>query len=163
MDILKGNDKQGAMVFSTASMEEESAQTSKDESNTEEDSKDKSWQEDGSEVAQLTAKMRKATALLQLNSDKEGSDFQESDMSIRSYNLDLDLSDYESEAQEVSSGEFDANYYKKYANPKTFLDAVWNAAGPSVGAMGICFEIIHEELTGQIAGVPAEFRELQNS
>jgi hypothetical protein len=104
--------------------------------------------------------MKKATSLLQLNSDEEGSNFQESDMSIRSNDLDLKLSDYESGALEVSSREFDAKYVKKYVNPKSFLHALWNAAGPSVGAMQICLEIIKEELAGQVAGVPAEFRDL---
>jgi hypothetical protein len=33
-------------------------------------------------------------------------------------------------------------------------------AGPSAGAMQICLEIIKEELLGQIAGVPAEFKDL---
>jgi hypothetical protein len=53
---------------------------------------------------------------LQLDSEEEGSNgsnFQEEDLSIRSDDLDLKLSDYKSDAQEVSSGEFDANYVKK--------------------------------------------------
>ena len=45
-------------------------------------------------------------------------------MSIRSYDLDLNLQDYMSNAQEVSSGEFNAAQVKKYANPKTFLHAL---------------------------------------
>jgi hypothetical protein len=57
----------------------------------------------------------------------------------------------------VLLGEFDAAYVKKYANLKTFLHALWNAAGPSVGAMVICFDIIKDELEGQLAGVPASF------
>ena len=100
---------------------------------------------------------------LQLDSEEEGSNgsnFQEEDLSVRSNNLDLKLSDYESDAQEVSSGEFDANYVKKYATPKTFLHALWNTAGPSAGAMRTCLEIIKEELAGQIAGVRADFWDL---
>jgi hypothetical protein len=104
--------------------------------------------------------MKKATSLLQLSSNEEGSNFQESDMSNPSDDLDLKLSDYESNALEVSLGEFDAKYVKKYVNPKSFLHALWNAAGPSVGAMQICLEIIKEELAGQVAGVPMEFRDL---
>jgi hypothetical protein len=60
----------------------------------------------------------------------------------------------------VSSGEFDAAYVKKYANPKTFLHALWNAAGPSAGAMVTCLDIIKDKLEGELAGVPAEFRNL---
>jgi hypothetical protein len=81
-------------------------------------------------------------------------------MSIRSSNLDLTLQDYASNTQEVSLGEFDAAFTKKYANPKSFLHALWNAAGPSVGAMVICLDIIKEELEGQLAGVPAELKGL---
>jgi hypothetical protein len=80
-------------------------------------------------------------------------------MSIRSCGLDLTLQDYVSDAQEVSSGEFDAAFIKKYANLKSFLHALWNAAGPSVGAMVICLGIIKEELEGQLAGVLAEFKD----
>jgi hypothetical protein len=70
------------------------------------------------------AKMNKATALLHLSSSDEGRNVQESDMSIRSNDLDLNLQDYASDAQEVSSGEFDAAHVKKYANPKSFLHAL---------------------------------------
>ena len=122
------------MLFSTSSMEEESAQSSKEEGKMEEDSdtgttsksEDPSWKEGDEEVLHLMAKMKKATTLLQLDSEEEasnGSDFKDDDFSIRSNDLDLKLSDYESDAQEVSSGEFDANYVKKYATPETF--GIW--------------------------------------
>ncbi len=42
----------------------------------------------------------------------------------RSDNLDLQLSDYKSDTQEVSSGEFDARQVKKYATPKTLKHAL---------------------------------------
>ena len=167
MDILQSNGKQGAMLFSTALMAEMSKQASKDENNMEEDSaegvesnstNEAEWQEEDKEESHLTAKMNKANALLHLSSDDEGSNVQESNMSIRSNDLDLNLQDYASNAQEVSSGEFDAAYVKKYANPKSFLHALWNAAGPSAGAMRNFLEIIKDELEGQLAGVPAEFR-----
>ena len=111
----------------------------------------------------LVAKMKKATTLLQLDSEEEASndsDFEEDDLSVRSDDLDLQLSDYDGDAQEVSSGKFDARHVKKYATPETFKHVLWNTAGPSVVAMQICLEIIKEELAGQIAGVPAEFRDL---
>jgi hypothetical protein len=57
-------------------------------------------------------------------------------------------------------GKFDAAFTKKYANPKTFLHALWNAAGPSVGAMVTYLDIIKDKLEGQLAGVPADFRDL---
>jgi hypothetical protein len=101
--------------------------------------------------------MKTATSLLRLDSEdeeSEGSDFEEDDQSVRSGDLDLS-SDYASDAQEVSSGEFEAQYVKRYANPKTFLHVLWNTAGPTAGAMRICLEIIKEELHGQQLGVPA--------
>ena len=106
------------------------------------------------------ANMNMATAQLHLGSNDEGSNFQENIMSIRSDDLDLNLQDYASNAQEVSSGEFNAAHVKKYANPKIFLQALWNAAGPSAGAMVTCLDILKDKLEGQIAGVPAEFRDL---
>ncbi len=79
-------------------------------------------------------------------------------MSVRSYDLDLSLDEYKSNAQEVSSGEFDAIHSKKYANPTTFRHALWNAAGPSAGVMVTCLGILKDELEGELAGIPAEFK-----
>ena len=123
-------------------------------------SKENEWQEEEKEEAYLTANMNMATAQLHLGSDDEGSDFQENDMIIRSDDSDLNLQDYANNAQEVLSGEFNAAHVKKYANPKTFLHALWNVAGPSAGAMVTCLDILKDKLEGQIAGVPAEFRDL---
>ncbi len=60
----------------------------------------------------------------------------------------------------MSSGKFDARHVKKYATPESFKHVLWNTAGPSAGVMQICLEIIKEELLGQIAGVPVEFKDL---
>jgi hypothetical protein len=169
MDILHSDGKHGAMLFATASMEETSELASKGKGDMEEDSasskksvstEEKEWQEEEKETSYLTAKMNVATAQLHLGSNEEGSNYQEDNMSIHSGNLNLTLQDYAGNAQEVSSGKFDAAFTKKYVNPKSFLHALWNAAGPSVGAMVICLDIIKEELEGQLAGVPAEFKDL---
>jgi hypothetical protein len=85
------------------------------------ESADSLSKEDVIEVSRLTARMEKATACLQLGSEEEaseGNSFSEDDLSIRSGNLDLQLSDYNSDAQEVSSDKFDARHVKKYANPE---------------------------------------------
>lgn len=163
MEIVKGNDSQAAMIFTTGSMED------KDDGEMEVDiegslppSDDSTWK-DTREVSSLTAKMKKATSLLQLDNSEEdsnGSDFAENDQSVHSDDLDLDLDNYDSDALEVSSGEFNAHYTRKYATPKTFLHTLWNVAGPSAGAMRICLEIILNELKGQMAGVPADFKDL---
>ena len=172
MDIVTGENKQAAMLLSTASMEEESRDTNKggsdldtgNDDGSKSESNDSTWkEEEAEEVSRLTTKMKTATSLLHLGSEDEesdGSDFGEDEQSVRSGDLDLDLSDYASDAQEVSSGEFDAQYVKKYENPKTFLHLLWNTAGPTAGAMRICLEIIIEELKGQLIGVPAEFQDL---
>jgi len=169
MDIVTGGDTQKAMLLATASMEEDSNGDNKDDSTSERDPNEDSPSERSDstgqekEVLRLTTKMKTATSLLHLDSEDErsdGSDFGDNDMSVRSGDLDLDSSKYDSDAHEVSSGEFDANYVKKYKDPKTFLHVLWNTAGPSAGAMRICLDIINEELKGQLLGVPAEFREL---
>ncbi len=169
MDIVRGNGK-GAMLFSTASMEETSVQASKDKRKMEEDfaeaekstsTNEYELQDEEREEAYLTAKMNEATAQINLGlEDEEGSDLQENNMNICSGNLNLNIKDYSSNAKEVLFGEFNAAYVKKYANPKTFLYALWNAAGPSAGAMVTCLNIIKDELEGELAGVPAEFRNL---
>ncbi len=127
MDILHSNGKHGVTLFSTASMEETSKKASKgerymgvdsaerEESDSSEENK---WQEEEKEESYFTAKMNMATAKLHLRSNDEGSNFQENNMSIHSDDLDLNLHNYVSNAQEVSSGEFNAAYIKKYTNPK---------------------------------------------
>ncbi len=169
MDILHSNGKHVAALFSTALMEEMSKQASKGEIYMEEDSAgreesdssdENKWQEEEKEESYLTAKMDMTTAQLHLGSDDEGSNFQENKINICSDDLDLNLQDYASNAQEVLSGEFDAAYVKNYANPKTFLHALWNAAGPSAGAMVTCLDILKDKLAGQLAGVLAELRDL---
>ncbi len=91
MDLVMCNDGQEAMLFLMASMEEESAQASKEERKTEEDfdartmskSADFSRKEEAKDVSHLTAKMKKATTLLQLDSEEEennNSNFKEDDL-----------------------------------------------------------------------------------
>jgi hypothetical protein len=169
MDILYNDGMHGAMLLTTASMEETSEQESKGKGDMDKDSasskkskstKEEEWQEEEKEGSCLTARMNVATAQLHLSSNKEGSNYCKDDTSIRSDDLDLNLQDYASDAQEVSLGEFDAAFTKKYANPKSFLHALWNAAGPSVKAMVICVDILKEELEGQLATVLAEFKDL---
>ncbi len=112
-------------------MEEDCAEAEKSTSN-----KEYEWQDEEREQTYLTAKMNAATAKINLCSeDEEGSNFQENDMSIHSGDLDLNSQDYSSNAQEVLSG-------------------------PSAGAMVTCLNIIKDVLEGELAGVPAEYRNL---
>ena len=92
MDIVMGNKGKGAMLLSTASMEEGADNAGKQgdvdmeenvEVGSQTDSDDPSWNEDSKEDAQLTEKMTKATNHLQLDSEEEssdGSDFGEDDL-----------------------------------------------------------------------------------
>ena len=164
MDIVKGGAAQAAMLFTTGSMEDkEGGDMEADIEESPSPSNDSTWKDDTKDVSSLTAKMKTATSLLQLDTDEEGSDgsdFAENDQSVKSDDLDLDMSDYGSDVLEVSSGEFDALHTRKYATPMTFLHTLWNVAGPSAGAMRICLEIIINELSGQVAGVPADFKDL---
>ncbi len=113
MIILNNNSNSGAMLFSTALVEERSTQviakegsigeekmeeatdTGKEES---EVSKEFKWEDEKREENSLMVKMNMATAQCNLGSDKEGSHFQEDNRSVCSGNLDLHLDIYASDA-----------------------------------------------------------------
>jgi hypothetical protein len=57
----------------------------------------------------------------------------------------------------VSSGIFDAEHGQKYEELVNFLQALWNAAGPSVGSMLTQLDLIKTELGGDKAGVEPDF------
>jgi hypothetical protein len=58
------------------------------------------------------------------------------------------------------SGIFDAEHSKKYKTPNSFLQALWNAAGPSVGSMSTQLNIIRDELEGEAAGVDPDLSKI---
>jgi hypothetical protein len=107
MDILHSNGKHRAMLFSTASMEERSTQAKKEGSAGEktmegvsvggeesDNSKEKEWQDEEKEESYLAEKMNTATAQLNLDSNDEGSNFQENNLSVQLDDSDLQLQDY---------------------------------------------------------------------
>jgi hypothetical protein len=118
--------------------------------------------------ATMTAIM--ASALAQLNGcsnneDKEGSgkeeeSFNKNDLSIRSGDQDLSIEEYNPDAVEVSLGIFDAEHSKNYKTLNSFLQALWNAAGPSVGSMITQLDIIRDKLEGEAAGVDPNFSKI---
>jgi hypothetical protein len=120
-------------------------------------------EEADNEVERLHKRMNDATTLLQHQSDNEegsnNSNFTDNNMSVRSGDLDIDQTDYES-VSEVSSGVFDAEYNKKYTDSTNFLQLLWNTAEPLVGAMIIQLELIKEELEADILGIPAKFKKI---
>ncbi len=115
------------------------------------------WHKEGREASTLQANMNTVTVQLQVENE-EGSKFLESDMIVPSHDLDLSLDEYKGDAQEVSSGEFDAIHSKRYVNPMTFRHALWYAAGPSAGAMVTCLGIFKDKLEGELAGILVEFK-----
>ena len=154
------------MLFSTVSMEEAGERAQEEKGQMEEDqseddwsmgTEENKWHKEGQEASTLQTNMNTATVQLQVES-KEGSKFLESGMSVPSHDLDLSLDEYKSNAHEVSSREFDAIYSKKYINPTTFRQVLWNAAGLSAGAMVTCLGILKDELEGELAGILAEFK-----
>jgi hypothetical protein len=132
-------------------------------------SKEEAEMEDSNEWAKINATItaNMALALAQLNGcsdnkDKEGlgeeeESFNKNDLSIRSGDHDLSIEEYNSDAVEVSSGIFDAEHIKKYKTPNSFLQALWNATGPSVGSMIIQLDIIRDLLEGEAVGVDPDF------
>ena len=173
---MLSRDGKGAMLFSTASMEEARKRAQEENGQMEEDqsadnwsmgTKENEWHDEGREASALQTNMNKATIQLQVDLDgakilssgsRKASKFQKNNMSVCSQDLDQSLDEYESDAQEVSSGEFEATHSKKYVNPTTFRHALWNEAGQSAGAMVTCLGILKDELKGGLAGIPAEFK-----
>ena len=91
-----------AMLFSTASMEEARGGAQEENGQMEEDQSADDWSmgmeknklyKEGREASTLQTNMNTATVLLQVKS-KEGSEFLESGMSVRSHDLDLSLDEY---------------------------------------------------------------------
>jgi hypothetical protein len=90
------------------------------------------------------------------SANKEES-YNKKDMSIHTGDQDLSIGDYDPDANEVSSGIFDAEHSKKYEEPINFLQALWNAAGPSVGSLLTQLDLIKTKLEGEKAGVEPDF------
>ncbi len=67
------------------------------------------------------------------------------------------MSDYESDALEVSSGKFKAAHGQKYQDLiANFLQALWNEVGPAVGSMKIMLYLMRTEFEGEVAGLKAD-------
>ncbi len=91
------------------------------------------------------------------NKDEEGlgeeeESFNENDLSVCSGDHNLSIEENDPDAVEVLLGIFDAEHSNKYETPNSFLQALWNAAGPSVGSMITQLNMIRDELEGEAAG-----------
>jgi hypothetical protein len=91
-----------------------------------------------------------------LTNDKEGKDYKADNSDAKSHDDELNLSDYDSDILEVSLGEFEAAHSQKYQYPESFLQALWNKAGPVVGSMKIMLKLMKTEFKGELAGLTAD-------
>jgi hypothetical protein len=66
------------------------------------------------------------------------------------------MKSYTSSVTEVDSGVFDANHAQRYVDPANFCQALWNEAGPTVGAMKVMLEMMRTEFEGELLGLKAD-------
>jgi hypothetical protein len=68
----------------------------------------------------------------------------------------LNMTEYDSDAWEVSSGELEATHRQKYEEPINFCQAHWNKAGPSVRSMKIMLKMMRTKFEGDLAGLKTD-------
>jgi hypothetical protein len=173
-DQGKGKEVQGQKGEGHSNKEEEGP--GMDEDQEEEAGKHRSKEEAEMEVSNKWAKINATMtanmvlALAQLNGcsddkDEEGlgkeeESFNENDLSICSGDHNLSIEEYNPDAVEVLSGIFDAEHSKKYETPNSFLQTLWNAAGPSVGSTITQLDKIRDELERETTGVDPDFSKI---
>jgi hypothetical protein len=91
-----------------------------------------------------------------LSDDEEGEDYKVDNSDAKSNDDKLNMSDYNLDVLEVSSGEFEAAHSQKYQQPENLLQALWNKAGPAVRSMKITLELMKTEFKGEVAGLTAD-------
>jgi hypothetical protein len=91
------------------------------------------------------------------STDSGKSSYDADEMTVSSRDHDLSLEFFDPEASEVSSGIFDALHGQKYEDPTSFLQTLWNVAGPSVASMLTQLDLIKTELNSEEAGVEPDF------
>ncbi len=86
--------------------------------------------------------------------DKEGEVYITTEESVGE-DSDMNISeDYKRDMTEVSSGEFEASFSKKYNDPKDSKQELWNNAGPSLESMIVYINLIRKELEDATADLP---------
>jgi hypothetical protein len=88
--------------------------------------------------------------------NKESEDYRADNSDAKSHDDKLNMSDYNLDILEVSLGEFKVAHSQKYQNPESFLQALWNKAGPVVGSMKIMLKLIKTEFKGEVTGLTAD-------
>jgi hypothetical protein len=86
--------------------------------------------------------------------DEEGEAYNTAEESVGE-DSDMNISkDYKSDVTEVSSGEFEASFSKKYKDPKDFKQELWNNVGPSPESMIVYINLLRKELEDSTADLP---------
>jgi hypothetical protein len=91
-----------------------------------------------------------------LSSGKDGKTYKGDNSIAQLKDEELDMKSYDSNITEVNSGVFDANHSQRYVNPAKFRQALWNEAGPTVGAVKIMLEMMRMEFDGELLGLKAD-------
>jgi hypothetical protein len=91
-----------------------------------------------------------------LTNDEDCEQYNNSNTTVKPRDDNLSISEYNSDALEVSSGKFEAAHGQKYKEPANFLQALWNKAGPTVGSMNIMLDMLQTEVRGELAGLQAD-------
>jgi hypothetical protein len=170
--MLNSNDNK-AMLLKTGEADKDTAgnepnkkESSKSKENEFEESEDKTRRAG----AALIARMEEASIDLAdteseedshntsdpLTNDKEGKNYKADNSDTKSHDDELSMSDYDSDILEVSLGEFKAAHSQKYQNPESFLQALWNKAGPVVRSIKIMLELMTTEFKREVAGLTAD-------
>ncbi len=88
--------------------------------------------------------------------DEEGETYKQNNSSVKPGDNNLNMTEYDSNAWERSSGEFEAAHRQKYKEPINFRQALWTEAGPSVGSMKIMLEMMRTKFEGELARLKAD-------
>ncbi len=91
-----------------------------------------------------------------LTNDEEGKDYKVDNSDAKSHDDKLSMLDYDLDVLELSLGELEAAHSQKYQNPESFLQALWNKAGPVVGSMKIMLKLMNTEFEGEVARLTAD-------
>jgi hypothetical protein len=91
-----------------------------------------------------------------LSSDKDSKTYKDNDHPAKLADEELDITSYNSSVTKVDSGVFNAYHAQRYVEPANFCQALWNEAGPTVGAMKVMLEMIRTEFEGELLGMKAD-------
>jgi hypothetical protein len=98
-----------------------------------------------------------------LSSDKDGETYKDDDPPAQLADKELDITSYNSSVTKVDSGVFNTNHAQRYVEPANFCQALWNEAGPTVGAMKVMLQMIWTEFKGELLGMKADLTQFSQN